>query len=160
MLPRVPRKWCLIVLLLCGGCSLLAPKFERPTISVVGIELVGGNLLRQNFRVKFNVQNPNDRDLPVKGLHATVAVEGDPIAEGQSDRAFVVPAHGNSDFDMQIAVNLALALAKLANRANQQSDSIAYEVNGSASLDLPFMRDLPFRQGGSFSLQGFGNLLK
>jgi len=43
---------------------------------VVGIELVGGNLLQQNFLVKFNVQNPNDRALPVTGLHAELNVLG------------------------------------------------------------------------------------
>jgi LEA14-like dessication related protein len=30
----------------------------------------GGNFLQQNFLVKFQVQNPNRRALPVSGLHA------------------------------------------------------------------------------------------
>jgi hypothetical protein len=28
-------------------------------------------------------------------------------------------------------------------------------VTGAASLDLPFVRNLPFRQNGSFSLKAF-----
>ena len=36
--------------------------------------------------------------------------------------------------------------------ANQHADSIDYEVTGAASLDLPFLHDLPFHQTGSFPL--------
>ena len=138
------------VLLLCvAGC---APKFERPNLTVTGIELQGGNLLQQNFLVKFQVQNPNDRALPVNGLHAELNVAGERIASGVSNRAFVVPPMGEKNFDMTITANMALALLKLAN---QSGDSIDYEVTGAANLDLPFMHDLPFHQSGSLSLKQF-----
>jgi len=101
-----------------AACSLVAPHFERPILTVAGIELVGGNLLQQNFLVKFNIQNPNDRALPVTGLHAELNVLGERVASGIVDRAFVVPAQGSSQFDMTISANLALVLFKLkANTA-------------------------------------------
>jgi LEA14-like dessication related protein len=153
MLPRTPLLfigWSLCLV----ACSLLTPKFERPTVSVTGIELVNGNLLQQNFRVKFNIQNPNDRALPVSGLHAALSVGGEHVAQGQNERAFVVPAKGDADFDMMITANMALALLKLANKMDQHDDSIDYDVSGGASIDLPFLRDLPFHQTGSFSLKG------
>jgi LEA14-like dessication related protein len=140
----------LLALLLCiAGCT---PKFERPNLSVSSIELQGGNLLQQNFLVKFQVQNPNDRALPVSGLHAELDVAGQRIASGVSNRAFVVPPRGETEFDMTITANMALALMQLAN---QRTDSIDYEVTGAASLDLPFLHDLPFHQRGSFSLKQF-----
>jgi LEA14-like dessication related protein len=155
MRTRLPLAMGLIGWSLClVACSLLTPQFERPTLSVVGIELVNGNLLQQNFRVKFNIQNPNERALPVSGLHASLSVGGEPIAQGQNDRAFVVPPHGGTDFDMTITANMALALLKLSKRMDQHADSIDYEVSGAASIDLPFLRDLPFHQTGSFSLKG------
>jgi LEA14-like dessication related protein len=153
MLPRTPL--LLIGWSLClAACSLMAPKFERPTLSVTGIELVNGNLLKQNFRVKFNIQNPNDRALPVSGLHAALSVAGETIAQGQNERAFVVPAKGDVEFDMMITANMALALLKLGHVMDQHADSIAYDVSGAASVDLPFLHDLPFHQTGSFSLKG------
>lgn len=143
------------VLGLClAACSLVAPKFNRPDVSVVGIEMRSGNLLQQTFTVKLNVQNPNDRALPVKGLHAELNVGGEQIASGDSDHAFVVPARGEFEFDMTIKANMALALLELADQMNRRSDSIDYEVTGTASIDLPFLRDLPFHQTGSFSLKG------
>jgi LEA14-like dessication related protein len=143
------RRMLLALLLCVAGCT---PKFERPNLTVSSIELKGGNLLQQNFLVKFQVQNPNDRALPVSGLHAELNVAGQRIASGVSNRAFVVPPRGESEFDMTITANMALALLQLAN---QHADTIDYEVTGAASLDLPFLHDLPFRQTGSFSLSQF-----
>jgi len=131
-----------------AACST---KFERPDLTVIGIELTGGNLLQQTFLVKFQVQNPNQRALPVQGLHAELSVGGERIASGVSNRAFVVPPMGQTEFDMNITANMAAAIFKLAN---QHTDSIDYELTGSASLDLPFMHELPFHQAGSFSLDG------
>jgi len=142
-------KQLLVILLLCtAACSA---KFERPNLNVVGIDMQSGNLLQQTFLVKFQIQNPNDRALPVSGLHVELHVGGEQIASGVSNRAFVVPAYGQSEFDMTITANMALAMLKLAN---QHADSIDYEVTGAASLDLPFLRNLPFHQNGSFSLRG------
>jgi len=136
------------------ACSLVRPQFVRPTVSVVGIEMLSGNLLQQNFRVKFNIQNPNDRALPVSGLHATLSVAGDSVASGAIDHRFVVPANGAGDFDMVVRANMAMALLKLATAGDRHSDTVAYDVSGAASVDLPFLRNLPFHQTGSFSLQG------
>jgi len=159
MLPRTPLMfigWSLCLV----ACSLVTPKFERPTLSVTGIELLSGNLLQQNFRVKFNIQNPNTQALPVSGLHASLSIEGEHVAHGQNDRAFVVPARGGADFDMMITANMALALLKLADKMNNSADTIDYEVSGAASIDLPFLRDLPFHQTGSVSLKEITNSLK
>jgi LEA14-like dessication related protein len=155
MRTRLPLSVLFMAWSLClAACSLVAPKFERPTVSVVGIEMVNGNLLQQNFRVKFNIQNPNDRAIPVTGLHASLDVGGAHVAQGQNDRAFVVPAMGNVDFDMMITANMGLAVLKLANKMDQHADSIDYDVSGSASIDSSFLRDLPFHQTGTISLTG------
>jgi LEA14-like dessication related protein len=151
---RLVRFSPLGLLLLLAGCSLVTPKFTRPNVTVISIEMRSGNLLQQNFAVKLNIQNPNDRDLPVRGLHVEMSVAGEQIATGVSDRAIVVPALGESEFDMTITANMALAVLKLANKMNQHADAIDYDLTGAASIDLPFLRNLPFHQSGTFPLQG------
>jgi LEA14-like dessication related protein len=148
MVPRLLKIFAL-TLALCG-CSLLAPKFTRPTVTVISIEIRGGNLLQQSFAVKLNIQNPNDRALPVHGLHTELNVGGEQIASGVSDHSVIVPAFGDAEFDMTITANLALALLKLTDKANQHADSIDYDLTGEASIDLPFLRNLPFHQSGTF----------
>ena len=150
MLPRLPK--IITLTLALGACSLMAPKFNRPNVTVIGIQMRSGNLLQQNFAVKLNIQNPNDRALPVRGLHTELSVGGQQIASGVSDRAVIVPAFGESEFDMTITANLAVALLKLADKANQHADSIDYDLSGEANIDLPFLRNLPFHQSGSFKL--------
>jgi LEA14-like dessication related protein len=148
----LPRALAMFLFLVCSAaCS---PKFERPNLTVTGIEMQGGNFLQQNFLVKFQVQNPNDRVLPVSGLHAELNVGGQRIASGVSNRAFVVPPMGQSEFDMTITANMAAALLQFANR---HADSVDYEVTGAADLDLPFLHNLPFHQTGSFSLNSLNH---
>lgn len=131
----------------------MAPKFNRPNVTVIGIEMRSANLQQQKFAVRFHIQNPNDRELPVRGLHAELHVGGQQIASGVNDHAFTVRAFGESEFDMTITANVALAWLLLADRLNQNAKSIDYELTGAASVDLPFLRDLPFRQHGSLSLE-------
>ncbi len=73
------------------------------------------------------------------GCTPNLNVGGEQIASGVSDHAFVVPAFGESEFDMTITANMALALLKLADKANQHADSIDYDLTGAASIDLPFL---------------------
>jgi LEA14-like dessication related protein len=147
------RRLLPLILLLClAACSTFSPKFTKPTLSVVSVEMLRGNLLQQDFQVKFRIQNPNDRALPVSGLHAELRVGGEPFASGANQNAFVVPAMGDTDFDMMITANMALGLLKLANNVNQQSGSIDYDLTGVVTIDLPFLGDVPFHQSGSFSL--------
>lgn len=150
---KCTRLMLLALLVWTAGCSLLTPKFERPTLTVASVEMVSGNLFQQNFLVTFDIQNPNDRALPVTSLHAELNVGGDRFASGVTNRAFVVPAHGATQFDMTITANMALALVKLGQKSGQHPDSIDYDMTGGASIDLPFMRDLPFHQSGSFPLR-------
>jgi hypothetical protein len=66
----------------------------------------------------------------------------------------VVPPFGESEFDMTVKANIAMVLLKLSQKADQNADSIDYEVSGAASIDLPFLSDVPFHQSGSLSLKG------
>jgi len=146
MLPRAPL---LIVLsLLLAAC---VSHYEKPTVSVVGVRLQGGNLFQQNFLVTLKVHNPNNRVLPVSRLSADLRTDGEAIASGESNGAFKVPALGDADFDVSVKANMALLLVQLAKRHDDRSDQIDYDVTGVVSLDLPFLRSLPFHQNGAFS---------
>ncbi len=156
MLPRLIGGMLALAL---SACSLVRPHFEQPTVRVVAIELRGGNLLQQNFAVKLNVQNPNDRVLPVRELTFALKVEGVDVASGLSEQAFSVPALGDADFSMNISANLAFAVLKLIDKRQQHADSLSYELTGTARIDLPFMSQIGFHQNGSLPLSDFSKYL-
>lgn len=136
--------------LLLGGCSLV-PKFEKPTLELVSLKLADGNLLSQRFNVRLKVLNPNDRALPVNGLHYTVEIDGKAFGKGESTRAFTVPARGEAEFDMTLDANLAGAVAAvLSRRERAKGRELEYRLKGTVSIDLPLMRSLDFDQVGSF----------
>lgn len=149
----VRHRWLALVVAGCAvaGCAL-APSYQRPVLSVVSVELAGGNLLQQNLLVTFDIQNPNRRALPVTGLHAEVTVDGQRLASGVSNRPFVVPAQGSTQFDMNISANLGVLLLKLGQHGDGNANGIDYDMTGAASVDLPFLHELAFHQHGSFPL--------
>jgi LEA14-like dessication related protein len=152
MLPRL-RYRVLLACVLAGASSCsLRPHYERPEVSVVGVQLRGGNLLHQNIAVTLHVENPNDRDLPVREVHADLSVEGQAVATGVSDAPFRVPAHGAADVAVTVTANLLRVAAQVANKMNDGTGLIGYEVVGAAEVDLTWVHSLPFRQSGSFSL--------
>jgi len=136
--------------LLLGACSLV-PKFEKPTLELVSLKLADGNLLSQRFNARLKVLNPNDRALPVNGLHYTVEIDGKAFGKGESTRAFTVPARGEAEFDMTLDANLAGALAAvLSRRERAKGRELEYRLKGTVSIDLPLMRSLDFDQVGTF----------
>jgi LEA14-like dessication related protein len=169
MLPRAPlglvpaaarqcNPW--LALAICGllsACSVLAPQFTRPDLSVVGIDMLGGNLFQQNLRLTLKIHNPNERALPVSGLQVDLQIGGETIATGVSSRAFVVPANGDAECEVLINANAALGLLKLANQRDKPNGAVEYDLSGVVNIDLPLMRSLPFHQHGSFSLPGAGH---
>ncbi len=133
---------------LCVVMAACAPHFEKPAVTVEKIDYRGGNLLQQDFAVRFNIHNPNTRALPVAGLDAELSVDGDRIAAGAADRPFVVPALGDGQFDMSIHVDMAAGLLKLlAHR-----DELPYALTGKVRIDLPLLRSMPFQSTGSIKL--------
>ncbi|MFO1468807.1 MAG: LEA type 2 family protein [Steroidobacteraceae bacterium] len=137
-----------------SGCALFTPKFERPNLAVTNIQMLEGNFFSQTFLVTLKIQNPNDRALPVNGLAADLKIAGEPFATGVTNRAFNVPALGEAEFDMRVNANMALGVLKILSRSPEQRDAIDYELNGKVSIDLPFMRSIPFHQNGALSLKG------
>jgi len=142
---------CAAGTLLVAACAL-APKLATPQLTVVGVQVVGGDLISQRLKVRVHVDNPNDRTLPVAGLDYTLEVDGQALASGESAASFVVPALGSAEFDMNVTTNVAGAVIRLLSRG-ADSQSIAYHLTGRISLSSGLLRSIPFEQRGSFRLQ-------
>jgi LEA14-like dessication related protein len=148
-----PLATAMLAALLGAGCALSA-KLEAPTLSIVGVQLTSGTLLQQSLKVRIRVHNPNDRALPVKSVEYTLEVQGEPFARGVSDASFVVPALGETEFDMSMTTDVAGTLVRLLGRGpDALGQSVSYHLTGKVSLAHGLLRSIPFEQSGTFRLQ-------
>ena len=135
---------------LLPGCAVL-PKFEAPKLSVVALKVQGGDFFSQKLQVRMRVFNPNDRELPIKGIAYRLEVNDAEVGNGSTASPFVVPAMGEAEFDMQITANLAGVIGKLLSRKNS-SEPLAYRLVGDVSLSSGFLKRIPFDERGSVKL--------
>jgi LEA14-like dessication related protein len=146
------RTWLATGLLLLAGCAGLATQLETPEITFVGIRAVEASLFEQKLEVRLRVRNPNTMALPVNGLDVAMELAGEPFATGVTAREFVVPAHGEAEFDMIVTANAATALLKIAGGDRQSREEIGYRLKGRLSTKLGLLRSIPFEESGSLPL--------
>ncbi len=146
------RTWLAAGLLLIAGCAGLGTQLETPEITFVGIRAVEASLFEQKLEVRLRVQNPNTMALPVNGLDVAMELAGEPFATGVTAREFVVPAHGEAEFDMIVTANAATALLKIASGDRQSREEIGYRLKGRLSTKLGLLRSIPFEESGSLPL--------
>ena len=141
------------ILALCTlvGCSAFAPKIETPRLSLVSVGMTSADIFNQQFRVRMHVQNPNDRDIPVNGLDYKLFLEGDSFAEGVSNQAFVIPALGETEFDLTVRTNFVSSLGRLVSRLNGRT-KVNYVLEGKVLTDIGMFKKIPFSESGSVDL--------
>ena len=135
-----------------SACAGIGTHLETPDITFVGIRAVEASLFEQKLEVRLRVQNPNSIELPVNGLDVDVELAGEPFATGVSAREFVVPAHGEAEFDMIATANAASALLKIAGGDRKSREEIGYRLRGKLSTRLGLLRSIPFEESGTLPL--------
>jgi LEA14-like dessication related protein len=148
--------WVGIALLLTlglSGCAGLGPKLETPRLTLVSARLASGDMFSQQFQIRVHVANPNDRELPIKGIDYKLFLEGDSFAEGVSNAPFVVPALGETEFDMTLKTNFMSSIGRLLSRLESSNRSaVRYSLSGKVLVDMRFIRSIPFSETGTVDL--------
>ena len=116
---------------LLAACAT-APKLEPPKVSITDLKVVSAEVWVQHLKVRLQLHNPNDRELPVKALEYTIEVAGQNVGNGSYAESFVVPAHGDAEFDTNVTTNLAGAVLKLVTHVPRTL--IAYRLAGKITL--------------------------
>ena len=133
-----------------SGCAAL-PRLEAPQLTVVSLKMQSADIFSQRLNVRMRVQNPNDRELPVKGISYRIEINDAELGRGQTNVPFVVPAMGEAEFDVQVTTNLAGMLGRLLSRRGSE-DTLNYRLVGDVSLSSGFLRRIPFDERGSVKL--------
>ena len=145
-------RYALIALFtICAGCSALAPKIETPRLMLVSAAMTSGDIFSQTFRLRMHVQNPNDRELPIRGIDYQLFLQGDSFAEGVSEQPFVVPALGETEFDLTVRTNFVSSIGRLLSRLGGK-DEVQYVIEGKVLTDIGMFKKIPFRESGTVNL--------
>jgi LEA14-like dessication related protein len=137
-------------LVLLAACSSLGPKLESPRLSLVAVQVMSTDMFAQRFKVRVLVENPNDIELPVRGLEYDIILMGDSFAEGSSTNAFVLPAKGEAEFDMMVTTNFVSGFGRLLSRVGGgKLENIEYEIVGKVYVDKGVLRKIPFSHHGT-----------
>jgi len=135
---------------LLAACSSLGSKLEAPSLELVGVQMLSTDMFAQRFKVRVKVINPNDLELPVKGLEYTILMMGDSFAEGMANESFLLPAMGEAEFDMLVTTNFVSSFGRLLSRVQGgKLENIDYEIAGKVMVDKGMVRKIPFNHRGT-----------
>ena len=123
-------------------------KLEPPKVSIVGLQVVSAEVWAQHLKLRLHLHNPNDRDLPVTAVEYTVEIAGQSVASGAHAESFVIPAHGDAEFDTNVTANLAAALLRLLTHV--PSTLVPYRLVGKITLSQGLGR-IPFEEYASIT---------
>ena len=140
----------LLLSMLLASCT--ATRLQTPQLQVAGVQVLRSDLFQQRLRVRMRVQNPNDRELKVASITYQMEVAGEAFASGESVQAFVIPALGSTEFDVNVTANATGAVLKLLSGGGRL-DAVDYRLVGKVALSSGLLRNIPFEQRGSFSLR-------
>lgn len=134
------------------GCASLGERREPPIVNLAGLEMGEMTLFEQRYRLQLRVQNPNDVELPISGLHCTLVINDREFANGVSDASVTVPRFGEALLSIEVVSDLRRVIAQLRDRDSQPVDSITYRLSGKLALqNSPF--PVPFDYYGEFDLR-------
>jgi LEA14-like dessication related protein len=134
------------------ACAGLGTKLETPKISFVGIKALDANYFEQRLEVRLRVRNPNQLELPVRGLDFDMELAGESFAHGISAREFTVPANGEAEFDMIVTANAATTLIRILGNDRKSHEGIEYRLKGKLSTRLGLLRSIPFEETGTLPI--------
>lgn len=131
----------LLLMLSLSGCASLMSKPEPPTVKLAGITLTQANLLEQTFILKLQLSNPNDYELPIRGLRYQLDINGQEFARGGNLDAVTLPAKSDAIVEVDAKTNLQAWITQLRNIGDK--DRVAYRIHGEiaapgANLQLPY----------------------
>ena len=146
-----PRRFVASILtLVMAGCATMAGLAEAPSVTVAGLELVDATLLEQRFAVKLRVMNPNDVDLPIRGVSFTLDINGHEFARGVGAREVTVPRYGEALLELNAVSSLSGILRQLDEARRGERTRLTYRIRGR--LDGAGIGGLPFDRSGELSL--------
>ncbi len=143
-----------ILLLFCTviltACSSFGGYQETPHVSLVSIKPIEMGLLEQRYGLQLRILNPNDDEIPVKGLSYSIEINGHEFAYGVSRQPVTIPPFSEALLDVEVVSNLLNLMQQFQQMSNENTDSLDYRLKGKISLAKSLAK-LPFNVEGKLT---------
>ena len=106
-----------------------------PRLTLVSVAMTSADIFNQQFLVRVNVQNPNDRELPVTGIDYKLFLEGDSLRRGRQQQAVHGAGAGRHRLRHDRADQLRQRRGRLMSRLNGR-EQVQYVVEGKVLTDI------------------------
>lgn len=142
-----------------AGCSYLTKPWITPGVTLVDIRPAQMTAEQQTFIVSLNVNNPNDRTLPIKRATYNLKVEGHEIANGAGSVDKQIPAFDEGVVDVEVNTSL-MDLIRDVPALTFTGGTWSYEISGILELAGGYV-PVPFRYSGDVeAAQIIGRLMR
>ncbi|HXR02668.1 MAG TPA: LEA type 2 family protein [Pseudomonas sp.] len=146
---RVTKLLCLCMLLGLSGCSTwITGGFDDPDVKLLKVDVVKAKLLRQDFKLRFRVDNPNDSSLLVRGLRYKILLNDILLSEGESSDWFIVKANSHKNFSVPVRTNLWEHLKDISRMLGKTSQPIHYRLEGKLKTGFLFGHSVRIERNG------------
>jgi LEA14-like dessication related protein len=150
----LPRAWLAAALaLLLAACASFGPRIEPPKVSVTEVRLDRVEGADAWFVAQVVLDNPNDRELAVASLVATLAIEGETVATAALTAPVTLPARGSAPAEIAARTGVdailravAAAMRRGGGIGETGNPTLHYALEGQAKLSNGLQ--VPFRRTG------------
>lgn len=136
-----------------AGCAGTSVSIEKPTVQLSNIAVDHLSFTGQSFLLSFDVSNPNPFPLPVRAVRYHVQLADQTFASGETPGDFSIPASGDGNFDISVELDILKSASSLTSvLRGGMGQPVAYELNGSLAVDIPFIKPVPFSTSGIITI--------
>jgi LEA14-like dessication related protein len=141
------------IVLAVASCATFGPRLAPPTVTVNDVALESLDGLQARFVAAVTLANPNDREVAVDALDATLSIEGEPVATANLVAPVTLPANGTADARIVARTGIDAILRAVAAAMRRlgtpgapltTSPALHYVIEGTArfggGLRVPFRR--------------------
>jgi LEA14-like dessication related protein len=141
-----------LAVLMLAACANFGPRIDPPKVDVVDVRLDRIEGADAWFVAHVILANPNDREIAVDSLDATLAIEGETVATAALTTPVSLPAKGSAAADIAARTGIDAILRAVAGAMRRlgatpgASPSLHYTLEGQAKLANGLQ--VPFRRTG------------
>ncbi|MEX5568414.1 LEA type 2 family protein [Pseudomonas syringae] len=138
-----------LILFGLSGCSLLSfDRAQEPEVHLLKVQVVKARLTQQDFKLYFEVDNPNEDSLLVRGLKYKITLNDMVLVDDTFSDWFVVDGNSRKTFVVPIRTNLWRYARYIAQLLKKPDELVHYQLDGKLKTGIVFRHNMRIGTSG------------